>query len=177
MGWDGRGDRRERERERERGRYLPQLGEKGMTTISHASKFDGRFVHATRAPIARRGRGRGRGREAEGVCINSLRHEVIEEHLAISHGQSRLDPSRVASHLVWGAPTAHRRLTTCDMKFCLHAWFSAPEKTRVHAMPYHAMPCHFTRTGFAMFLCRRMTRRSRVLSVGVSICAPTDHKT
>ena len=49
MGADG--DRGERE---------SQLGKKGVTTISHASKFDGRFVHARREE-----------REAEGVSTKS----------------------------------------------------------------------------------------------------------
>ena len=48
MGWDGMGADTGAERDSAR--------KKGVTTISHASKFDGRFVHA-RAP--------GRERERE----------------------------------------------------------------------------------------------------------------
>ena len=56
-GWDEEAWARTETGERER---ESQLGKKGVRTISHASKFDGRFVHARREE-----------REAEGVSTKS----------------------------------------------------------------------------------------------------------
>ena len=73
-------------------------GRGGRRSVTRASSTAALFTRRGAAAPPRR---REEGEWSGGRCMyQKLRREVMEEHLAISHGQSRVDPSRVPTSQV-----------------------------------------------------------------------------